>query len=106
MNDIGINAVLRQLHALADEARGQPTQPVIAEDQAPFSDVLEKSIDAVNGLQQQAKQSAEAFERGDPQVNLAGVMIAGQKAGLAFQALTQVRNHVLSAYQEIMGMQM
>lgn len=104
MNDIGNNAVLRQLHTLADEVRGKPAQSAIAEDQAPFTDVLKKSIDAVNGMQQQAKQSAEAFERGDSQVNLAGVMIAGQKAGLAFQALTQVRNHVLSAYQEIMGM--
>jgi flagellar hook-basal body complex protein FliE len=32
-------------------------------------------------------------------------MIATQKASLAFEAVTEVRNRVLTAYQEIMNMQ-
>jgi flagellar hook-basal body complex protein FliE len=38
-------------------------------------------------------------------VSLAEVMVASQKAGLQFQAMTEVRNKLLTAYQEIMSMQ-
>jgi flagellar hook-basal body complex protein FliE len=47
---------------------------------------------------------SEAFERGDTSVSLAQVMVAGQKSSLAFQALSQVRNHLLTAYEEVMNM--
>jgi flagellar hook-basal body complex protein FliE len=42
---------------------------------------------------------------GDPNVSLAEVMIAKQKAGIAFEATIQVRNKLLGAYKEIMAMQ-
>jgi len=38
-------------------------------------------------------------------VNLAQVMVEAQKASVSFQALNTVRNKMLSAYQEIMNMQ-
>jgi flagellar hook-basal body complex protein FliE len=37
-------------------------------------------------------------------VNLPEVMIAWQKASLSFQAMTEVRNRLVNAYQEIMNM--
>ena len=42
---------------------------------------------------------------GDENVSLVDVMIAGQKSRVAFSALVEVRNKLLSAYQEIMNMQ-
>ncbi len=105
MNDVGFSTVLQQMRLLANEAQGHPTQSAGAEEQVSFTELLKQSVDKVNGFQQQARQLSAAFERGEPQVSLAEVMIAGQKASIAFQALTQVRNHVMSAYQEIMGMQ-
>ena len=48
---------------------------------------------------------ATAFEAGSPDVNLPEMMVAMQKASLSFQAMTQVRNKLLSAYQEVMNMQ-
>ncbi|RYJ03898.1 MAG: flagellar hook-basal body complex protein FliE, partial [Acetobacteraceae bacterium] len=47
---------------------------------------------------------AVAFERGAPDVALSDVMIDMQKAGIAFQTAVQVRNRLVSAYQEIAGM--
>ena len=47
---------------------------------------------------------AAALERGDKSVALPEVMIALQKASLSFQAMTEVRNRLVSAYQEIMNM--
>jgi flagellar hook-basal body complex protein FliE len=45
-----------------------------------------------------------AFERGVPGVELSTVMIESQKASVAFRAATEVRNRLVSAYQEIMNM--
>ena len=105
MTDIGINTVMQQMRLLANEAKTKPTQSADSQDQVSFAELLKHSVDRVNGIQQQAQQLREAFERGEPQVSLAEVMIAGQKASIAFQAVTQVRNHVLSAYKDIMSMQ-
>ena len=46
-----------------------------------------------------------AFEIGDDSVSMPEVMVAVQKASISFEAVTQVRNRLLSAYQEIMNMQ-
>jgi flagellar hook-basal body complex protein FliE len=66
--------------------------------------LLQESVSKVNEIQQTAGNLAAAFEAEDPNVDLAQVMIAVEKSGLAFQALTQVRNKLISAYQEIMNM--
>lgn len=100
-----MQALLAQMRALASEARAVPGtgwgRPTPGTD---FSQVLSQSIAAVNGLQQRASGLAESFERGDPQVSLAEVAIAREKAGLAFQATLQVRNKLIAAYQDIMNM--
>jgi len=47
----------------------------------------------------------KAYELGDPNVNIAQVMTAAQKAEVSFQSVVQVRNKLTSAYQEIFNMQ-
>jgi flagellar hook-basal body complex protein FliE len=58
----------------------------------------------VNQVQGQASDLATRFERGDPGVELSQVMIESQKASVAFRATVEVRNRLVSAYQEIMNM--
>ena len=60
----------------------------------------------MNRSEQKANGLAAAFERGTPGVDLPQVMIEMQKASVSFRALTEVRNRLVSAYQEIMNMQM
>ncbi len=60
----------------------------------------------MNQGEQRATQLAEAFERGAPGVELPQVMLEMQKASLSFHALTEVRNRLVSAYQDIMNMQL
>ena len=45
------------------------------------------------------------FGIGDDKVSLSDVMISMQKASIGFQATVQVRNKLVSAYHEIMNMQ-
>lgn len=105
MADIDINQVLAQMRAISASASSSPRVETKENSGEEFSALLRQSIDKVNDTQQQAGQLAEAFEAGKDSVDLPEVMIALQKASISFQAMTQVRNKLLSAYQEIMNMQ-
>jgi flagellar hook-basal body complex protein FliE len=69
-----------------------------------FSDALKASLDQVNKSQLHAEKLGKNFVMGDDSVSLSDVMIAGQKANISFQATVQVRNKLVSAYQDIMNM--
>ena len=70
-----------------------------------FAALIEQSISNVNAAQKTAAGLAKSYELNEANVNLAEVMISLQKANVAFQAMVQVRNKFVSAYQEIMSMQ-
>ena len=69
-----------------------------------FGNLLKRAIDSVNDTQSTAKKLATAYEQGDPSVDLPQVMIGLQKASVSFQAMTQVRNRLVSAYEDISKM--
>ena len=107
MNDMGINEVLAQMRAMRLQAQSGSRiaqAPAGKPAGVEFTSILQRSINAVNNEQLKAQSLAQAFEAGDPKVELAEVMVQMQKANLSFQAMTQVRNKLLQAYQEIMGM--
>ncbi len=95
--------VVREAPPEAAQEIGQVGQS--REAQGPnFGSMLKHAIDGVNETQQTASKLANAYERGDPSADLTRVMIASQKASVSFQALTQVRNKVVQAYEDIMKM--
>ncbi|WP_111497732.1 MULTISPECIES: flagellar hook-basal body complex protein FliE [Marinobacter] len=69
-----------------------------------FGDMLKQAVDQVNDLQSESGALRTAYEQGDPNVDIARVMIASQKASVSFEALTQVRNRVVQAYEDIKNM--
>jgi flagellar hook-basal body complex protein FliE len=77
-----------------------PTQTGATE----FANLLKQGIDSVNQTQQNASALATAFEKGTPGVELPQVMLEMQKASVSFRAVTEVRNRLVNAYQEIMNM--
>jgi flagellar hook-basal body complex protein FliE len=68
-----------------------------------FTDTLKGALNSVNATQQKSTTISEAYEKGEV-VDVAKVMLARQEAGIAFEATLQVRNKLLSAYQDIMRM--
>ena len=70
-----------------------------------FSDALKHSLQQVSDTQKHSQQLAQRFTMGDESVSLSDAMIAMQKSSIAFQATVQVRNKLVSAYHEIMSMQ-
>lgn len=69
-----------------------------------FGDMLGSAVNNVNDLQQQANEARTAYDMGDPNVDITRVMIAAEKSSVSFEALTQVRNRVVRAYEDIMNM--
>jgi flagellar hook-basal body complex protein FliE len=107
MDTKGIEQMLSLMRASAAGATGKPAEAksTAASGGVDFAQVLKNSIDQVNQTQQDAKQMTEEFASGDPNANLHEVMIALQKANVSFQEMVQVRNKLVSAYQDIMNIQ-
>ena len=106
-----IEAMVAQLKAAA--ARSQPGIAPLdgvqstekSATKVDFSAALKASLDSVASAQNEAGQLGQKFSMGDENVNLSDVMISMQKANISFQATVQVRNKLVSAYQEMMNMQ-
>lgn len=102
-----IEAMISQLRAAATRPEAS-VKPLVGEKSAvkvDFAAELKKSLDQVNGIQQKAEELGRRFTLGDDSVNLSDVMIAEQKANITFQATVQTRNKLVSAYHDIMNMQ-
>ncbi len=69
-----------------------------------FGEMLKSTLDSVNEAQMHAGDMTKAFSAGEGSATLAEVMISGQKANLSFRAVTEVRNKLVTAYQDIMNM--
>ncbi len=70
-----------------------------------FAAAMKASLDQVNDMQKSANAETQAFELGAPGVSLNNVMVDAQKAGIGMQFELQVRNKLVSAYTDIMQMQ-
>ncbi len=69
-----------------------------------FADTLKEAVNNVNQLHLDADQKAQELATGKTD-DIAGVMIATEKADIALRAMVQVRNKIIDAYQDIMKMQ-
>jgi flagellar hook-basal body complex protein FliE len=106
MSQMEIDRVLSQIRSMSSQMRIGAMQPnaVAKTDPSGFAGMLRQGVEQVNQAQQRATELANAFDRGTPGVELPQVMLEMQKASVSFRALTEVRNRLVSAYQEIMNM--
>ena len=68
-----------------------------------FGAALNDALRAVSAVQDQATSATNAYETGQTH-DLASVMIARQKATIAFEATLQARNRLVGAYKDVMNM--
>lgn len=108
-NTISPDALLAQMRGMIEQAKmSSQTSEIPVPSQAQrdsFSNLLANAINTVNSNQQQANELATALQRKDPNVQMSEVMVSLEKASVSFQAMVEVRNRLVSAYQEIMNMQ-
>lgn len=102
-----IESMLAQLRTAAAKPAAGAANLAAAEKAAPkldFASALKNTLDQVNQAQRNSEALTQRFTMGDDSVNLSDVMINSQKATIAFHATVQVRNKLVSAYQDIMNM--
>ncbi|MCB1671992.1 MAG: flagellar hook-basal body complex protein FliE [Gammaproteobacteria bacterium] len=102
MSDVNIDQVLNQMRILA---QNNVVPELNTTDRPDFAALLNDSIKQVNNLQSEARELRDALVTGKQGVDLPEVMVAAEKASVSFEAMTEVRNKLLSAYQEVMNMQ-
>ncbi len=68
-----------------------------------FGEVLENAIQQVSDIQKEAGVEGQKFMSGEV-TDIHTAMVAVQKAEISFQMMMQVRNKLVTAYQEIMRM--
>jgi flagellar hook-basal body complex protein FliE len=115
MSNMQIDSVLAQIRSLQQQAKINHPQVRPGADlagasgvqgapQVSFASVLKEGLSRVNESQAHASNLATRFERGEPGVELSQVMIESQKATVALRATVEIRNRLVSAYQDIMNM--
>ena len=108
METSALDSILTQLRAAQAATRpGDAAQNVARpgkDDPGSFSKVLRNAIDSVNDTQMKSTDMQKAFELGEPDIDLQDVMVQMAKANISFQTMIQVRNRIISAYQDVMNM--
>ncbi|MDM0052396.1 flagellar hook-basal body complex protein FliE [Variovorax sp. J22R115] len=102
MSIAAIESVLQQMRVTALQTGFAPTQA--AAETGGFAVELKRSLDNISTAQTRSYAQAEDFELGKPGIALNDVMVDLQKANVAFQTGLQVRNRLVSAYQEVMNL--
>lgn len=104
MSDLTVTQLLGEMQRLKNIARSHEGEQLPTADRGEFAGLFRDLLQQVKQTQGQSAELAKAFERGEGNVDLVDVMISGQKSSLAFQSVLQVRNKLVSAYQDIMNM--
>jgi flagellar hook-basal body complex protein FliE len=84
---------------------GTPLKRAQKADAAGFQDVMANALKSVSDSQLKSQELQRELQLDNPSVSLEDTMMAMQKAQIGFQATVSVRNRLVSAYTEIMNMQ-
>lgn len=103
MNDITIQSRLQSLGIEQKTNKGAESQTE-KPDAPGFNEVLKKAISEVSGLEKEADEAVQDLISGG-ETNIHEAMIALQKADISFKVLMEVRDKIISAYKEVMRMQ-
>tara|TARA_B100000949_G_scaffold228958_1_gene237235 strand:+ start:149 stop:463 length:315 start_codon:yes stop_codon:yes gene_type:complete len=102
MTEINTVSLLQQMQQLASKAQGNVAES--SESAGTFNVLMQKALGSVNDLTQQSDMLKSRYELGDDRVSISEVMVASQKASVAFEGTMRVRNKLVQAYQDIMNM--
>lgn len=106
-----VNNLQSEMQSLAKELQKTPSNdfntgriPALEQNNQNFSDILADALNNVNQLKNEGNELRTRFDMGDHSVSIGDVMIANQKASVAFDATVEVRNKLVEAYKDIMSM--
>lgn len=98
MKDLEVQRKVYSFPAAAERSSKPGKDPLMD-----FKKVLADSVNETNQQMQRADQSIQEMSLG--KIDIHNAMIDIEKASLSFRLLLQIRNRMISAYEEIMRMQ-
>jgi flagellar hook-basal body complex protein FliE len=101
---VGLDKAAGALAGTAVPVWGKADGSSAASTATPFAGIVHSLLDQTQTLGKQASDAVTGLLSGQG-VEIHDVMIAQQKASVAFELALQVRNKAVSAYQQMMGMQ-
>ena len=104
MKSTGIDQVLSEIRRLSLQAQGAEPGAASNAAGAGFGDILQQMIDGANRNEMRSGELKRAYTLGQEDVALTDVMVAQAQARISFEAVMQVRNHLVSAYRDVMNM--
>ena len=104
MKDITLQSRLQSLGIDSVKKETKTENAKSANGDVSFNDVLKKAINEVSGLEKEADAAVQDLISGG-ETNMHEAMIALQKADVSFKLLMEVRDKIISAYKEVMRMQ-
>jgi flagellar hook-basal body complex protein FliE len=99
-----LSAGLSAIGAGSAQAGSAATAMGSAPPATPFSGMFQSMVEQTSALDAKASQAVQGLLSGQG-VEIHDVMMATQKADMAFELALQVRNKAVAAYQQMMGMQ-
>ena len=101
-----MSIAISSVSSIAPTATAQSTSAAVSSpaNSGSFASALEGAIQAVDQTGRQADTAVQKFLNGEGE-ELHNVALSVQRASLAFDFGLQVRNKIVSAYQEVMKMQ-
>jgi flagellar hook-basal body complex protein FliE len=97
-------ADIQKIGGLSGQPIAEPLQQKQAPKGASFADAIKDALQDVQSVQNDAEKAIQDFAKGEVK-DIHTVVIALEKADLSMQTMLQVRNKLLTAYEEISRMQ-
>lgn len=112
-NDIAISNLMNQINQLSEKVNvdnlisniDSVNNSNVKKDSESFSELMADTLQEINKQQRKASDMGTEYQLGNKEIDTAELMIQIQKSRVAFEALNQFRNQAVSAYQDIMNMQ-
>jgi len=102
---LGALEIGRPLAGVAPAPTAAPEAGPQAPASVPFAQMLEQAVQTANALSLKSDALNQAMVEGQP-VDLHRVVLAQQEAQISFDLVAQMRDRIVSAYQEVMRMPM
>ncbi len=99
-------AALDRVAEAAFGATGRKTNDTTSAGSGDFANLVQQSLASVNATQTKAEALTHQYQLGQNDVSLEDAMVSMQKANISFQTTVQVRNKLVTAYNDIMNMQL
>lgn len=104
LSTISASLLTNNLAATNLKTRSSVEVADVAPNTGNFGNAIEQALRDVSAAQSEATTLSREFQLENPNVSLEETMIAMQKASLGFQSAVQVRNKLVTAYNDIMNM--